>query len=135
MKLKDNRIATVTGFLIRSEKTKVGNLKVLKLRNYAVASFGVLVHNADKPCNEENGSEKPSGSDLDRQQEAQREFDKNDDFTNSYHDECKPDVVKGTGGQNNRDGLPEEITDAYEEWIDMGRPKAEKNPRRGNRRY
>jgi len=43
--LIDGRSATVTGLMIRLERTKVYNLKVARLHNYAVGNCGVLVHN------------------------------------------------------------------------------------------
>jgi hypothetical protein len=44
--LKDGRSATVCGLTVRTERTRVYNLNVLELHNYAVGTNGLLVHNA-----------------------------------------------------------------------------------------
>ena len=66
---------------------------------------------------------KYTGDALDRLQEAKRQFQTNRDFRNWAHKEFMEDMKMGGGGSRNPDIPNSMIADAYEEWLQLGRPK------------
>ncbi len=58
--LRDGRSATITGLRVRTERTRVYNLSVLRLHNYAVGVAGVLSHNVGACGGGPKGVPKPS---------------------------------------------------------------------------
>jgi hypothetical protein len=54
--------------------------------------------------------------------EAEEALRRNQDFRRWFHREYKADVGSGVGGQDNPDLDRELVRDAYEEWLDCGRP-------------
>jgi RHS repeat-associated protein len=65
---------------------------------------------------------KQAGDTLDRLQEAKRQFQKNSDFRNWAHKEFMEDLKMGGGGRRNPNMPDSMIADAYEEWLQLGRP-------------
>lgn len=65
---------------------------------------------------------KKAGDVLDRLQEAKRQFQKNGDFRNWAHKEFMEDMKMGGGGRRNPDIPDSMIADAYEEWLQLGKP-------------
>ncbi len=63
------------------------------------------------------------GNALDRLQEAKRQFQKNRDFRNWAHKDFMEDMKMGGGGRRNPDIPDSMIADAYEEWLQLGKPK------------
>jgi RHS repeat-associated protein len=55
--------------------------------------------------------------------EAERALKKNQDFRRWFHREYKADQVSPKGGRNNPDLMPEQVRDAYQEWLESGKPK------------
>jgi len=66
---------------------------------------------------------KKAGDVLDRIQEAKRQFQKNKSFRNWAHKEFMEDMKMGGGGRRNPDIPDSMIADAYEEWLQLGKPK------------
>lgn len=56
------------------------------------------------------------------QKEAEKEFRTNPDFREWVHRDFKPSIVGSDGTTTNPDLTPEQIKDAYDEWVDSGKP-------------
>lgn len=54
--------------------------------------------------------------------EAEQALRRNQDFRRWFHREYKADVGSGVGGRDNPDLDRELVRDAYEEWLNCGRP-------------
>lgn len=54
--------------------------------------------------------------------EAQRELKRNKDFRRWFHREFKPGELSSDGISHNLDLTEEQLVDAYQEWIELGRP-------------
>ncbi len=133
--LTNNGVAFVASLSPRGPPEPVFNLEVQLEHDYRVGDAGVLVHNGDPDCNlislesvEESAKpyrkKAPTGANqLDRLQNAKREFQKNRNFKNWFHKEYKEDLGFGGGGRNNPDLPIEDIADALDEWVDLGKPK------------
>ncbi|MFN9719706.1 MAG: hypothetical protein ACK58L_13485 [Planctomycetota bacterium] len=63
-----------------------------------------------------------SGDFLKALQNAQREFRQNRDFKNWFHKVYKEKYKITRGGRSNPDMGAEEILEAFEQWIELGRP-------------
>jgi hypothetical protein len=66
---------------------------------------------------------KKAGDVLDRLQEAKRQFQTNKEFRNWAHKEFMEDMKMGGGGRRNPDIPDSMIADAYDEWLELGKPK------------
>jgi hypothetical protein len=55
--------------------------------------------------------------------EAERALKENQDFRRWFHREYKADQVSPRGGRTNPDLTPEQVRDAYQEWLESGKPK------------
>ncbi len=95
---------------------RVYNLTVEDEHVYHVTNLVVDGHN--------NGcAPKRTGDMLDRLQEAKRQFQKNRDFRNWAHKEFMEDMKMAGGGRRNPDIPDSMIADAYDEWLELGKPK------------
>jgi len=55
--------------------------------------------------------------------EAERALKNNQDFRRWFHREYKADQVIPRGGRTNPDLAPEQVLDAYKEWLQSSMPK------------
>jgi hypothetical protein len=56
--------------------------------------------------------------------EAENELRRNKDFRNWFHRNYKADVVRSVGDRSNPDLDREQVRDAFEEWIECGKPRS-----------
>ncbi len=55
--------------------------------------------------------------------EAEGQLRQNKDFKDFFHRNYKPTQVTPKGGKTNPDLSPEEVREAYDEWLSLGKPK------------
>jgi RHS repeat-associated protein len=72
-------------------------------------------------CATNNGGREYSEREL---KEAENELRRNKDFRNWFHRNYKADVVRSVGDRSNPDLDREQVRDAFEEWIECGKPRS-----------
>ena len=74
-----------------------------------------------RDCATNNGGREYSEREL---KEAENELRRNKDFRNWFHRNYKADVVKPVGDRSNPDLDRDQVREAYEEWIECGKPRS-----------